>query len=145
MRVFTSVPLRRMALFLGAVALLMTAVPVKAHHGGAHFLDIYSVTCWSSNDFGQGADEPYLKLNGNRIWTGPDCTPITTMYPGVHTDFWNTNDLYIMEDDFGSDDTVGYVLVGPQSGQGTITYYSYKWIDGLGWVINYSMDYAVYQ
>jgi len=102
------------------------------------------VTCWTQND-PSGADEPYLKLNGSRIWTGPDCTPVTTMYPGVNTTFWNQVSLYIMEDDFGADDTVGYVLVGPQSGQGTITYYSYKWVNGFGWIINYSMDYEVHQ
>ena len=63
----------------------------------------------------------------------------------MNTTFWNQVDLYIMEDDFGPDDTVGYVLVGPQSGQGTITYYSYKWVNGFGWIINYSMDYEVHQ
>ena len=144
MRMFTSVFAPRVLLSFCAAALFMLAEPVKAHHGGAHFLDIYEVTCWAYND-PSGSDEPYLKLNGNRIWSGGDCSPIETMYPGVTTDFWNQVDLYIMEDDFGSDDTVGYVLVGPQSGQGTITYYSYKWIDNMGWVPNYSMDYRVYQ
>jgi hypothetical protein len=78
------------------VAALLAAVPLGARGRIAYFLDIYQVTCWSSNDPAQGADEPYLKLNGNRIWTGPDCSPITTMYPSIHTDFWEYADLYIM-------------------------------------------------
>lgn len=144
MRVFFSVSLRRLALSLCAAALL-AAVPLEARGRIAYFLDIYSVTCWMQND-PSGADEPYLKLNGNRIWTGGDCTPISTQYPSIHTDFWEHADLYIMEDDFGPDDTVGYVYVSSaQNFQGTITYYSYKWVDNLGWMPNYSMDYAVYQ
>ena len=143
MRVFRSVSAPRVLLSLCAAALFMHA-PVTAHHGAqSHFLDVYSITCWAYND-PSGSDEPYLKLNNNRIWTGGDCSPIETMYPGVHTDFYMNGDLYIMEDDFGSDDTVGYVLVGPQAQQGPQTYYSYKWINGLGYVPNYSMDYNVY-
>lgn len=144
MKAFTTVTLRRAVLALAATAFSVIHVPVEAHHGGAHFLDVYTVTCWTQND-PSGADEPYLKLNGSRIWTGPDCTPITTMYPGVTTTFWNQVPLEIMEDDFGNDDQVGYVTVGPQSGQGTQTYYSYKYVPGLGTIINYSMEYRVYQ
>jgi hypothetical protein len=143
MKVFTTDSLRRMGLALFAAALL-SVVSIEARGRTAYFLNIYSVTCWSSNDPAQGADEPYLKYNNDRIWTGPDCTPITTMYPNIHTDFWDHVEIRIMEDDFGSDDTVGYVNVtGALWGQGPQTYYSYKWIDNLGYVINYSMDFEV--
>lgn len=142
-RMFTPGSLQRMAWALCVAATVAVGVHLEARGRTAYLLNIYTVTCWMQNDPG-GADEPYLKLNGNRIWTGPDCEPITTMYPSVYTDFWEHADLYIMEDDFGPDDTVGYVNVtGAAWGQGVITYYSYKWVDNLGWMPNYSMEYEV--
>ncbi len=144
MKAFTSQSLRRAVAAVCFAALSGIAVPAQAHHGGAHYLDVPTLTCWTQND-PSGADEPYLKLNGSRIWTGPDCTPITTMYPGITTTFWNQVYLDIMEDDFGNDDFCGSVLVGPQSGWGQQTYYSYKFVSGLGYIINYQMEYTVYQ
>jgi len=120
----------------------LTAVPAGAHHGGAHILKLYSLTCWAQND-PSGDDEPYLKLNGNRFWENSDCYPGHTYnLGGMEVSFWNEADLYIMEDDFGSDDTVGYVRLGSQAGQGIVTYYSYKWT-GSTYIFNYQLDYQV--
>lgn|GEM_PF-1529746 len=121
-------------------ALLVNPAPATAHHGGAHILKLYSITCWAQND-PSGDDEPYLKLNSNRFWENPDCFPVTTFdLGGMEIVFWNQAELRIMEDDFGSDDTVGYILVGPQAGQGRITYYSYKCCP---YAFNYQLDYEV--
>jgi hypothetical protein len=130
-----------MALSLGIAALLITTKSVNAHHGGAHILKVYRLVCWQQND-PYGADEPYLKLNNNRIWSG-DCSPVASVYPAVNTTFWNQTDLRIMEDDIGPDDSVGYVLVGPQAGKGTQSYFSTKWVNGVGWFPNYTMEYEV--
>lgn len=120
------------------LTLLATAAPASASHGGAHTLIVYSLTCWAQND-PSGDDEPYLKLAGNRIWEHPDCYPVHTYNINQSWTFWNETDLYIMEDDFGSDDTVGWVRVGPQAGQGTLTYFSYK----NGVAFNYQLVYQV--
>jgi hypothetical protein len=142
---FMSVSLRRRILGLGAACAVAVVMNVARVSATAYFLDVTAVTCWFSND-PVGADEPYLKLDGSRIWTGPDCSPITTMYPGVHTTFWEHADLEVMEDDFGPDDQLVYVNVtGAVSGQGTQSAYSYVWIDYMGWVPYYSVDYSVYQ
>lgn len=122
--------------------LLVNAAPAGAHHGGAHILKLYSLSCMAQND-PSGDDEPYLKLNGNRFWENPDCYPIHTYdLGGMEISFWSEADLYIMEDDLGSDDTVGYIRVGPQAGQGRITYYSYK-TTPTGYIFNYRLDYEV--
>lgn len=125
-----------------AVTFLARPMPAAAHHGGAHILKLYSLTCYLQND-PSGDDEPYLKLNGNRFWENPDCLPIHTYdLGGMTISFWNEADLYIMEDDFGSDDTVGYVRVGPQAGQGIQRYFSVKWV-GTGWFLNYELYYEI--
>ena len=91
------------------LTLLATAAPACASHGGAHTLILYSLTCWARND-PSGDDEPYLKLAGTRFWEHPDCYPVHTYdLGGMTRTFRNEADLYIMEDDFGSDDTVGYI------------------------------------
>jgi hypothetical protein len=135
--------LRRKVIVLSsacAVALLVSGVSLSAT---AYFLDIPTVTCWSHND-PDDSDDPYLKLNDDRIWTGPECTPVTTMYPNLRTSFWDHADVYIMDDDFGFDDTVGQVYVtGALQGQGQQYYYSYLWYDGIGWLPNYEMEYSV--
>lgn len=144
MRKFKSLSTRCLFLFLCTAALIVNAVPVSAHHGGAHILRVYTLVCWLHNDV-CCADEPYLKLAGNRIWTGPDCNPVEGLSPGVDTTFWNQASLQIMEDDTGPDDTIGGVVVGPQNGQGTVEFIAWKWQDGVGYVKNYSMEFEVTQ
>jgi hypothetical protein len=144
--------MRRVRLAVRAVAAMCVAVvlavaarpvPAAASHGGAHILVLYSLTCYSLND-PVGDDEPYLKLNNDHIWSDPGCTPIHTYdLGGRQFSFWNEADLWIMEDDFGSDDTVGYIRIGPQAYQGPLYYSSVKWIDGLGYVLNYELRYEI--
>jgi hypothetical protein len=66
------------------------------------------------------------------------------MYPAVYLGFWANEYLYIMESDFGPDDTLGTVLMGPQAGQGKQTYTTTYWQPGLGWMPDYSMEYWVF-
>ncbi|HEU5111351.1 MAG TPA: hypothetical protein VFT95_22650 [Micromonosporaceae bacterium] len=137
--------LRRLfgAITVGAVvALVVGAPPAQAHHGGAHALLIYSLTCWAQND-PSGDDEPYIKINNDRIWSNPDCYPVHTYdLGGLRKEFWNEADLRVMEDDLGSDDTVLYLRIGSQAGQGVQTFTSYKWV-GTTYIVNYQITYEI--
>jgi hypothetical protein len=127
-----------------AATLLTIPSSASAHHGGAHMLKLYSLTCWAQND-SSGADEPYLKIDSNRFWSGPDCLPVTTIdLGGLEQWFWNQAELRIMEDDFGRDDTVGFLLVGPQAWTGVQTYTSYKLCGCVSvYIINYQLVYEI--
>lgn len=141
----SSASLRRL-LVLGAAmlsVLVLSPAPAMASHGNWHQVTFYSLTCWARND-PSGDDEPYLKLSGSRIWENPDCASVQTIdLGGLTRSFWHEADLYIMEDDFGSDDTVGYIRLGPQQYQGVQTYYSYK-MTPTGYIWNYELRYQVY-
>ena len=135
-RVFWALPV------VVSLALLTSAMPASAHHGGAHRLQMVSVTCHTLMDPGND-EEPYLKLNGDRFWQHQDCSPgMRIDLNGLSRDFWADADLELMEDDFGPDDEILWARVGPDANAGLQSRTRYEWT-GYTYVAWFTMEWYV--
>ncbi len=103
-------------------------------------LHIVKIHCIDRNDF-VGSDEPYINLNGQRLWSGSNVDIGDEESVELWYDFNDLVTMTLMEDDGGAagdDDKMGewYVFSG-EAGSGVKFVYS-QWTDGY-----YSVWYEV--
>jgi hypothetical protein len=143
---------RLRAAMLAAIVLIVTftwnatANVATAASGGTQAvaqLRLLDLACSGENDWA-GSDEPYITVNGQRVWSASNVNRGDTELVDLRFDFDSSITVALREDDgglAGGDDFMGsWTVTADQAGTGVRTVHSFTWITAGNYALRYEVS-----